>query len=274
MPVALSALIALLCTAVAWSAQAAPSTIYKCLADGAPQYQNVPCGPEQVSVSRSIATTSAVSSAPKETMPPETEAMKSASASTTETIEPFRFVRGGELAVGMSDTVVLNHPRWGRPQNIARLRAPDGFREEWTYVSRADGSARTLRFLNGRLVAIDDARPAVAVRAPDRVDSVDSTGASRASQGTGGIGRRGAGAACSSAACVSSVSGAGSGRDQPRGGRERTADSPCAGDTVNQAGGSSTRVSPRFAKSIAPIIARLRRGRSVPPASPYRAAWR
>jgi len=67
----------------------------------------------------------------------------------------------------VSDTVVLNHSSWGRPQRIARSRAPEGFQETWTYAARSGADARILRFLNGHLVAIDvEVPPVLAARTP------------------------------------------------------------------------------------------------------------
>lgn len=61
-------------------------------------------------------------------------------------------VQGSELAVGMSDTKVLNTRGWGRPQKVTRTRAKDGWREEWTYLSRPE-EKRILQFVNGTLTA-------------------------------------------------------------------------------------------------------------------------
>jgi len=56
------------------------------------------------------------------------------------------------LVVGMSDTKVLNMRGWGRPQKITRTRGRDGWREEWTYLSRPE-ERRMLQFVNGTLTA-------------------------------------------------------------------------------------------------------------------------
>ena len=65
---------------------------------------------------------------------------------------PQRMTPASGLAVGMSDTKVLNMPGWGRPQKITRTRAKDGWREEWTYRSRSE-EKRILQFVNGTLTA-------------------------------------------------------------------------------------------------------------------------
>ena len=59
---------------------------------------------------------------------------------------------GSGLAVGMSDTKVLNTRGWGRPQKVTRTRGRDGWREEWTYLSRPE-EKRVLQFVNGTLTA-------------------------------------------------------------------------------------------------------------------------
>ena len=57
------------------------------------------------------------------------------------------------LAVGMTDTQVLNLPSCGPPARIARSREMGAWREEWTYPARSSGNdERVLYFENGRLV--------------------------------------------------------------------------------------------------------------------------
>lgn len=145
--------------ATACQVATAQSELFKCRADGATLYQNAPCGTDPHIVTAS----------PAAQGPP---AAASGAGATTPAFVPPKphdprdrpsLVSNADLVVGMSDTVVLNRPQWGRPHKIARLRASDGFREEWKYVSRTDGSARILRFLNGKLTAMDyESAPSIA----------------------------------------------------------------------------------------------------------------
>jgi hypothetical protein len=57
------------------------------------------------------------------------------------------------LAIGMTDTQVLNLPSCGPPARIARTRESTIWHEEWTYQARSSGNdERVLYFENGRLV--------------------------------------------------------------------------------------------------------------------------
>jgi len=59
------------------------------------------------------------------------------------------------LFIGMTDTQVLNLPSWGRPAQILRSKARQGWREEWVYKNRTD-EWHFLHFENGRLAARED----------------------------------------------------------------------------------------------------------------------
>jgi hypothetical protein len=52
----------------------------------------------------------------------------------------------------MSDTKVLNMRGWGRPKKITRTKGREGWREEWTYLSRPEEKT-ILQFINGTLAA-------------------------------------------------------------------------------------------------------------------------
>lgn len=172
-------LTALLSAAVPWSGHAAQSSIHKCLIDGVTQYQDAPCDASQVSIPATAAAASSVRGPAAEAFPAETER----TAGANRPIDALGPGRGGELSVGMSDTVVLNRVGWGRPHRITRSRSPEGFREEWTYAARSDGSMRVLHFLNGRLAAIAvEAKPSVAVQMPSDVPAAASTGSSQTSR--------------------------------------------------------------------------------------------
>jgi len=115
------------------------SAVYKCTGeDGQAVYQDLPCaaGQSQASLATAPAGRDRVRGA--EAVP------EPASARGT--------TPGSELAVGMSDTKVLNMRGWGRPQKITRTRASEGWREEWTYLARPE-EKRILQFVNGTLTA-------------------------------------------------------------------------------------------------------------------------
>jgi len=72
------------------------------------------------------------------------------------------------LALGMTDTQVLNLASWGRPARITREKnsATSTWSERWIYVDRATGTERrALRFENARLIALDDAAPTAELHA-------------------------------------------------------------------------------------------------------------
>jgi hypothetical protein len=155
-----------------WHAAAAQS-IHKCLIDGALQYQNAPCESSQVSIPHSIPARAAIDSAGrKPTVAVSTQGTEKnlrAIQSKDGSSDLFRQSLGSDLVVGMSDTIILNRAGWGRPQKIARSHSPTGFREEWTYVARADSGTRVLQFLNGRLTAVElDTRPTIATTPASR----------------------------------------------------------------------------------------------------------
>jgi len=132
-------LLSLLCIACPLSAQPA---IHKCANEGVVMYQDTPCQAGQSTV-MAIADT-----APK-TIDPVT-----ASPSVPkQDVQSKPASQAGALAVGMTDTEVLNSRGWGRPSKITRSKANRAWFEEWTYSSGATGQ-RLLQFANGRLTAI------------------------------------------------------------------------------------------------------------------------
>jgi len=170
-PASRDLLLILICTVGPWSGASAQS-IHKCLIDGSLQYQNARCEGAQVSLPHSVpvSTPTAVDRRPA-SIP--VASNRAATVPATRAIEavtpPADIVRqwSGELVLGLSDTAILNRSGWGRPQNITRGRSPEGYREEWTYVARRDGSTRTLQFVNGRLAGMNlDAGVAVAAQPP------------------------------------------------------------------------------------------------------------
>lgn len=165
----LHVLIALLISAVSWTAQGTQSAIHKCLSNERLHYQHFPCGAEQLSLAHSIRTLPGLVAPPPTRMASPSSDFQSAATSNIGLNDRLRLVPEGELVVGMSDTIVLNHPGWRRPDLITRLRAPEGFREEWSYASSDQDRVRILSFINGRLIAIDvETRPVLAEHTPRR----------------------------------------------------------------------------------------------------------
>jgi hypothetical protein len=62
------------------------------------------------------------------------------------------------IFIGMTDTRVLNLPSWGRPAQIRRSKARQGWREQWVYKRPGD-EWHHLYFENGRLAAQEDVSP-------------------------------------------------------------------------------------------------------------------
>ena len=123
----------------------AQNGVYKCTDPaGAVIYQGAPCGVRQGQVTL-------VEPRKREPEPMRADAGTLANTPSTDNLSPLT---GSELIPGMSDTKVLNMRGWGRPQHIARSRGEDGWREEWTYVSRADGATRLVQFVNGKVAAM------------------------------------------------------------------------------------------------------------------------
>ena len=122
----------------------AENGVFKCTgADGAIVYQGAPCRMHQQQVTL-------VEARKREPKPVVGDPAKSGSDADARRVAPI----GDELVPGMSDTKVLNMRGWGRPQRIERSRANDGWREEWTYVSRNDGTARLVSFVNGKVEGV------------------------------------------------------------------------------------------------------------------------
>jgi hypothetical protein len=115
------------------------SAVYKCTAeDGKAVYQDTPCVAGQLKVALVAS--------------PAGRDQIGGTGAVSEPGSQQGLVSGSELAVGMSDTKVLNTRGWGRPQKVTRTRARDGWREEWTYLSRPE-EKRILQFVNGTLTA-------------------------------------------------------------------------------------------------------------------------
>ena len=115
------------------------SAVYKCTGeDGETVYQDTRCVAGRLQV-------------PLATSPVERDQIGGTKA-VSEPGSPQEMMPVSGLTVGMSDTKVLNMRGWGRPQKITRTRGRDGWREEWTYLSRPE-EKRILQFVNGTLTA-------------------------------------------------------------------------------------------------------------------------
>ena len=124
------------CTAAAHAQE-----IVKCTDRNGVTYQSVPCPKGQRSAAIAIANAH-----------PEISSAVATQALHTSTRPP--------LTVGMSDSQVLNLPRWGRPSKITRNKTKSAWHEHWVYVSPAAGIDR-LHFANGTLMEFDST-PALA----------------------------------------------------------------------------------------------------------------
>ena len=143
------------------------AAVYRCTVEGETVYQATPCVLGQAQAVVALPTQQPAKQQPQK---PQAEANVSNQASSVAAAnsgeqrasraEPAAAppvatsAMSPDLILGMSDTKVLNMRGWGRPQNISRSKGEEGWREEWTYQSRA-GSTRTLQFSNGKLAAIN-----------------------------------------------------------------------------------------------------------------------
>jgi hypothetical protein len=144
---------------------AAQSGVFKCTDSfGAVAYQGSPCGVQSAQVTL-------VEPRKREPVAESTAAM--AAQPQIDSSETRSVFAGDELIPGMSDTKVLNMRGWGRPQHIARSRVEDGWREDWTYVSRADGLTRLVQFVNGKVTGIrsQDAQPLTRIKSQPRTEA-------------------------------------------------------------------------------------------------------
>lgn len=131
----------------------AENGVYKCTgADGTIAYQGTPCRDRQVQVTLVEPRKREPDALPIDTGNGRSVAEAGAKPATEAGGgEKRSLLAADELVPGMSDTKVLNMRGWGRPTHIARSRGEGGWREEWTYVARADGATRTVQFLNGKV---------------------------------------------------------------------------------------------------------------------------
>ena len=159
----------------------AQNGVFKCTGTaGAIAYQGTPCRDRQSQVT--LVEPRKVESLPADAAP-DVKPAQDASAG-----EKRLLPVADELNLGMSDTKVLNMRGWGKPQHIARSRGQQGWWEEWTYVSRADGATRTVQFLNGKVASLKSqdaqqvaratvrpAEPLVQASAPPSIPSIEQT---------------------------------------------------------------------------------------------------
>ncbi len=133
---------------------ACAQTIYKCAGPDGLAYRDTPCPAEQRQQSVIVAANNVSwqRDDPSRTVAQDLPSVRSGLP-----------LSGTRLALGMTDTQVLNLSSWGRPTQIVRTKANPGWREEWLY-KRFD-TPRVLYFENGRLVAREDLPPPPAMEA-------------------------------------------------------------------------------------------------------------
>jgi hypothetical protein len=136
------------------------SQVYKCTTDASLViYRDTPCNTNEVSITLAQAPV-------KATLP-------DGPTPTIEPRSPTRPLKIAMLALGMSDTEILNKRGWGRPGKITRSKVNRSFNEEWTYTSAADGQT-VLQFSNGMLAAINHHPVETAAYAPQQMVQFDS----------------------------------------------------------------------------------------------------
>jgi len=134
----------------------AETIIYKCTDAGGTTYRDTPCANETAAKSSLGAPLRQASWQVWHAPPPSVAAKRSANLLPAST----------RLALGMTDTQVLNLSAWGRPAQIARSRSGFVWREQWTYKNPVTGDERrVLTFENARLIADGEAAPAPSFQA-------------------------------------------------------------------------------------------------------------
>ena len=125
----------------------AETTIYKCADPGGITYRDTPCANASARVRSDVNVGAPLRQARWQVWHaplPQTPARRS------ENLLP----PSARLAVGMTDTQVLNLSAWGRPAQIARSKLGLLWREQWTYKDSLTGAdRRILTFENAMLIA-------------------------------------------------------------------------------------------------------------------------
>lgn len=122
------------------------TSIYKCTTDSGVTYQSAPCTAGEVKVLPlpSLATV----------QPRKGDAVMVASVAFGGPLNLTSIHSGDDdLLPGMSDSQVLNHRRWGKPQRITRNRQARAWHEVWSYPNGPSGGTR-LHFVNGMLASV------------------------------------------------------------------------------------------------------------------------
>ena len=133
--------------------------IHKCVGQDGITYQNVPCpSGQQEQAFASNARKPSYREAPASATRNENAQVAYASRSREANRYAGTPFAATTLFIGMTDTQVLNLPGWGRPAQILRSKARQGWREEWVYKNQTD-EWHLLYFENGRLAAREDVPP-------------------------------------------------------------------------------------------------------------------
>ena len=143
--------------------------IHKCAGQDGISYQNLPCpsGQHEQAFASNTRNPSHREQAPAAAA--KNENAQLAYTSPSRSREANRYAdtpfAATTLFIGMTDTQVLNLPSWGRPTQILRTKARQGWREEWVYKNQTD-EWHLLYFENGRLATREDVpRPTMEARA-------------------------------------------------------------------------------------------------------------
>ena len=146
--------------ALAFTGATEAQGIHKCAGPAGITYQSAPCAsPDQEQAYVSAAKSAKPGDAPSTVA---NSARQRDAPTTLRHRQRSRYAgtpfAAKALAVGMSDTQVLNLPGWGRPDRIQRTRSKHAWREQWTYQgARSDN--QLLYFENGRLVSREEPPP-------------------------------------------------------------------------------------------------------------------
>ena len=141
--------------------------IHKCAGQDGISYQNLPCPSGQQE--QAFASNGRIPNLQEQAPSSATRIESAGPAYTFRSREANRYAgtpfAATTLFIGMTDTQVLNLPSWGRPTQILRTKARQGWREEWVYKNQTD-EWHLLYFENGRLATREDVpRPTMEARA-------------------------------------------------------------------------------------------------------------
>ena len=127
--------------------------IHKCAGPEGLVYRDTPCTASQQEQPMSLGTKN-------ESQRPDSNGRQRSRAMSRQAVASYAGTpfAATTIFIGMTDTQVLNLPSWGRPAQIRRSKARQGWHEQWVY-KRPGEEWHHLYFENGRLAAQEEITP-------------------------------------------------------------------------------------------------------------------